>query len=53
MDKDVDKEQIQAYTIKILQVLDGLPLVYGLIILDTAKQIIQQEIEAIQPKEIE
>lgn len=37
--------KIQALVVELLQVLDGQPLVHGLMALDTAKQIIQQEIE--------
>lgn len=39
------QEKIQAYTIKVLQVLNGLPLLHGLMILDTAKKIISDEIQ--------
>lgn len=39
------QEKIQAYTIKVLQVLDGLPLLHGLMILDTAKSIVSQEFD--------
>ena len=39
------QEKIQAYTIKVLQVLNGLPLLHGLMILDTAKSIVSQEFD--------
>ena len=44
-DKKLLQAKIQALVVELLQVLDGQPLVHGLMALDTAKQIIQQEIE--------
>ena len=44
-DKKLLQAKIQALVIELLHVLDGQPLIHGLMALDTAKQIIQQEIE--------
>lgn len=44
-DKSKLQAKIQALTIEVLHVLDGQPLLHGLMVLDTAKQIIAGEIE--------
>ena len=50
-DKKLLQAKIQALVIEVLQVLDGQQLIHALMVLDTAKKIIEQEIQNKAPKE--
>ena len=50
-DKNKLQAKIQALVIEVLQVLDGQPLLHGLMVLDSAKKILEQEIQNKAPKE--
>ena len=50
-DKNKLQAKIQALVIEVLQVLDGQSLLHGIMVLDSAKKILEQEIQNQAPKD--